>query len=66
MATTRMIMKTFKIWADIEEYDDETDEYTELELDFAVLLGEFSNLEDAKRHAWFLEELAPRFEEKER
>ena len=26
--------KTYRVWIEVEEYDDETDEYTDVDLDF--------------------------------
>lgn len=44
-------MKTYKVWIEIEEHDDETDEYQNVDsLDFAST-GEFSDDMEAERFA---------------
>ena len=41
-------MKTYKIWLEIEECDDEKDHYEDVS-DFPVCLGEYNSIEEADR-----------------
>lgn len=44
-------MKTYKVWVEIEEYDDETDEYSSNPGSLPIYLGEFKMLEEAQARA---------------
>lgn len=49
-------MKTYRVWVEIEEYDDRTDEYNNQDFNAGVL-REFSRLSDASEFANQLHDL---------
>lgn len=49
--------KTYKVWIEVEEYDDETDEYTDVVLDFGSE-EEFDTEEEAVAYAEKMHEAA--------
>lgn len=59
-------MKTYRVWIDIEEHDDRTDEYTNLEFTTGII-REFRKLSDAEEFANSMQdigELARRYTDK--
>lgn len=59
-------MKTYKVWVEIEEYNDRTDEYTNLEFTTGII-REFRKLSDAEEFANSMQdigELARRYTDK--